>query len=82
MNVPEQIRTAARSLIEQYGESFDYLGTFEGQEGYLFKFPEDSCTGYPFLFLYDGSKATEITGPSVFDFIDLYVEDVDELDVE
>lgn len=82
MNVPEQIRTAARGLIEQYGDSFDYLGTFEGQEGYLFKFPENSCTGFPFLFLYDGNEVAEITGPSVFDFIDLYVKDVDELEVE
>ena len=54
MNVPEQIRTAARGLIEQYGESF----------------------------LYDGSQATEVTGPSVFDFISLYVKDLDELEVE
>lgn len=82
MNVPEQIRTAARGLIEQYGETFDYLGSVEGQEAYLFKFPKDSCTGFPFLFLYDGSQATEVTGPSVFDFISLYVKDLDEPEVE
>lgn len=66
MNVPEQIRTAARGLIEQYGESFDYLGDFEGQKAYLFKFSDDSCTGYPFVFLLKGGKVSEITGPESF----------------
>ena len=70
MNVPEQIRTTARGLIEQYGESFDYLGDFEGQKAYLFKFPDDSCTGYPFVFLLKGGKVSEITGPESFYIID------------
>lgn len=82
MNVPEQIRTAARGLIEQYGESFDYLGSVEGQEAYLFKFPDDSCTGYPFVFLFKGGKVSEITGPESFNIIDSLTEDIEEGNIE
>lgn len=56
MNIPEQVKNEARLLIEQYGDSFEYLGKFEGQDAYVFKFPEDSDTGYPFIYLYDGKK--------------------------
>lgn len=47
MNIPEQVKNEARVLIEQYGDTFEYLGIYEGQEAYVFKFPGDSCTGYP-----------------------------------
>ena len=82
MNVPEQIRTAARGLIEQYGESFDYLGDFEGQKAYLFKFPDDSCTGYPFVFLLKGGKVSEITGPESFNIIDSLTKDIQKGNIE
>lgn len=67
-----------------YGESFDYLGNHEGQEAFLFHFPDDATVGFPFLYLLKDGKAIEITGPRVFDFMDLFpgVEDTDELDVE
>ena len=52
MNIPEQVKNEARVLIEQYGDTFEYLGIYEGQEAYVFKFPGDSCTGYPFVYLY------------------------------
>ena len=38
--------------------------------------------GFPFLYLYKDGEAIEITGPSVFDFIGLYVKDVEEVEVE
>ena len=41
MNVPEQVKNEARELIEQYGDSFEYLGNYEGSDVYVFKFPED-----------------------------------------
>lgn len=85
MNVPEQVKNEARSLIEQYGESFDYLGNHEGQEAYLFRFPEDATVGYPFLYLFKDGEAVGITGSHVFDFIDLYtsdVEDTEEVGIE
>lgn len=82
MNIPEAVKNEARSLIGQYGESFEYLGDYEGQEAYLFKFPDDSVTGFPFLYLYKDGEVLEVTGPGVFGFIDLYVKDADEGDVE
>ncbi|WP_260400108.1 hypothetical protein [Phocaeicola vulgatus] len=85
MNVPEQVKNEARPLIEQYGDSFDYLGNREGQEAYLFRFPDDSTVGFPFLYLFKDGEAMEVTGPGVFDFIDLYtpgIEDADEVGVE
>lgn len=39
MNIPEQVKNEARVLIEQYGDTFEYLGIYEGQEAYVFKFP-------------------------------------------
>ena len=58
------------------------IGIYEGQEAYVFKFPEDSCTGYPFVYLYDGKDATEITGPLSLDVIDSCIENIEEGDIE
>ena len=82
MNIPEQVKNEARALIEQYGDTFEYLGIYEGQEAYVFKFPEDSCTGYPFVYLYDGKDATERTGPLSLDVIDSCIENIEEGDIE
>lgn len=82
MNVPQEVKNAARDLIDQYGESFDYLGNLEGQEAYLFCFPEETTIGFPVLYLFKDEQAIEITGPKVFDFIDLYIKDVEEVYVE
>lgn len=82
MNIPEQVKNEARALIEQYGDTFEYLGIYEGQEAYVFKFPEDSCTGYPFVYLYDGKEVTEITGPLSLDVIDSCIENIEEGDIE
>ena len=46
------------------------------------KLPEDSCTGYPFVYLYDGKDATEITGPLSLDVIDSCIENIEEGDIE
>ena len=82
MNIPEQVKNEARVLIEQYGDTFEYLGIYEGQEAYVFKFPGDSCTGYPFVYQYDGKDATEITGPLSLDVIDSCIENIEEGDIE
>lgn len=82
MNIPEQVKNEARVLIEQYGDTFEYFGIYEGQEAYVFKFPGDSCTGYPFVYLYDGKDATEITGPLSLDVIDSCIENIEEGDIE
>ena len=40
MKVPEQIKSAAKSLIDLYGDAFDYLGKYKGKDAFLFRFPE------------------------------------------
>ena len=35
MNIPEQVKNEARVLIEQYGDTFEYLGIYEGQVAYV-----------------------------------------------
>ena len=82
MNIPEQVKNEARALIEQYGDTFEYLGIYEGQEAYVLKFQEQSCTGYPFVYLNDGKEATEITGPLSLDVIDSCIENIEEGDIE
>lgn len=82
MNIPEQVKNEARQLIEQYGDSFEYLGNYEGADYYVFKFPEDSCTGFPFVFQYENGSVFTITGFEALDTINLLIKDTDEGDVE
>lgn len=82
MNIPEQVKNKARWLIEQYGDSFDYLGDYEGQDAYLFNFPEDTVTGLPFVYLFKDGHVTEKTGFESLDIIALLVKDIDMVDVE
>ncbi|MDR2131005.1 MAG: hypothetical protein LBP56_07580 [Odoribacteraceae bacterium] len=78
MKVPEQVTAAARGLIDVYGDSFDYLGKYKGKDVFLFRFPEDACTGFPFVYLFAAGKVTEITGFEA----SLLVENFDEVHVE
>lgn len=34
MKVPEQIKSAAKSLIDLYGDAFDYLGKYKGKDAF------------------------------------------------
>lgn len=51
----------------------------DNQKAWLLRLPDDTVVGFPFLYLYKGGEAVEITGPSVFDFIDLYIKDTKEI---
>lgn len=82
MNVPEEVKHEARWLIEQYGDSFDYLGNYEGADYFVFQFPEDSTTGFPFVFQYGRGAVMTITGFDALDLIHLLVKDVDVVGVE
>ena len=63
MEVPIEVHEAARDLIELYGFHFMYLGKYEGYDAFLFMFPEDTVTGFPFVYLYEQSQpVVEITG--------------------
>ena len=70
VKIPQIVKDAAKDLIEIYGDKFDYLGKFEGAEAYAFSFPEDSCTGFPFVYLVKDDKVEEISGFLAIDIID------------
>lgn len=80
--VPQIVKDAAKDLIEIYGDKFDYLGKFEGADAYAFSFPEDSCTGFPFVYLVKNGKVDVITDSPALFIIDSLVEDIDEFEAE
>ena len=72
VKIPQIVKDAAKDLIEIYGDKFDYLGKFEGAEAYAFSFPEDSCTGFPFVYLVKDDKVEVIKGFDSFDILDYF----------
>lgn len=81
-NIPQIVKDAARDLIKMYGDAIDYLGKYEGADAYMYHFPDDSCTGYPFVYLVKDGKVDIVTESLALYIIGLFVENVDELDVE
>lgn len=82
VNVPQIVKNAAKDLIEIYGDKFEYLGKFEGADAFAFSFPEDSCTGFPFVYLVKDGMVDIITDSLALFIIDSLVEDIDETGVE
>lgn len=82
MNIPEQVKKAAGSLVEMYGLSFNYLGKYQGKDAFQYRFPNDTGTGFPFVYLFDDINVTEVTGFEALDIIGLFVENLDVVDVE
>ena len=75
MKVPEQIKTAAKGLVDMFGSHFKYLGKHSGADFYMFKFPDDSLTGFPFVYQYENGEVLTITGFAALDIIDLFVKE-------
>lgn len=82
MEVPAQIKAAAKELIAMYGDSFDYLGRYEGADAYVYSPREDACIGFPSVYLWKDGRVDAVSGSVALHIIDLLVEDVDEVDVE
>lgn len=82
MNIPEQVKTAARNLIEIYGSAFDYLGKYKGKDAYLFHFPDDACAGFQFVYLFKDNEVTEVTGFKALDIVDLLGKNIGKVGVE
>ncbi len=72
MKIPEEIKNVAKELISMYGEKFKYLGMYRGEAAYMFVFPDDSVTGFPFIYLYKDGKAVEISGFDSLDILDSF----------
>lgn len=69
--VPQIVKDAAKYLVNLYGDKFDYLGKFEGADAFAFSFPEDSCTGFPFVYLVKDDKVEVISGFLALDITNL-----------
>ncbi len=82
MTVPEQVKNAARNLINQYGDSFEHLGSYEGADYFVYKFPDDFTTGFPFVYQFNHGSVLEIAGPKALSIIELFVEDIEVVDIE
>ena len=69
--IPEQVINKAQGLIDLYGEDFEYMGVYNGKKAYLFCFPDDKETGFPFVYLFDATSDSveEITGFKALDII-------------
>ena len=74
-HIPEQVKKAAAELIESYGDSIDYIGIYKGKQVYLYRFPEDVETGFPFYFLYDGKSVDVVSGFEALDLGSIFLHD-------
>ena len=74
-HIPEQVKKAAAELIESYGDSIEYIGIYKGKQVYLYRFPEDVETGFPFYFLYDGKSVDVVSGFEALDLGSILLHD-------
>ena len=73
MKTPPEVLKTAKGLVDMYGPHFVLLGERDGREVYMFQFPDDSTTGFPFVYLYEkGKPALEVTGFEAVDIIDSF----------
>lgn len=73
-NIPQKVRDAASGLIALGGDYLKLIGKYKGQDAYHYAEP-DADTGFPFVFLYDGSTVTEISGFEALDITASLVKD-------
>ena len=70
MKNPDVVLQEASETMEMLEGTLVYLGKIgDGREVYLLKQPIDAETGFPFVYLYDGINAMEITGFEALDII-------------
>ena len=74
-HIPEQVKKAAAELIESYGDSIEYIGIYKGKQVYLYRFPKDVETGFPFYFLYDGKSVDVVSGFEALDLGSILLHD-------
>lgn len=75
-NIPQIVKKAAHDLIEIYGDHFDYLGKFEEADAYMYHFPDDVDTGFPFVYLLNSDNSvSEIDGFQAMDIINSFSKD-------
>lgn len=75
MKAPKNVARAASHLIKQFGNHFEHLGEFQGQDAWRFIFPRGSCMGFPFIYVVsadDPEEVFEVTGQHALRILDLF----------
>ncbi len=72
---PQIVKDVARDLIKMYGDNIDYLGKHEGADVYYYHFPDDTDTGFPYVYLLKAENVTEITGFEALQLLGRYLKD-------
>lgn len=80
--IPQIVKKVAHDLIEIYGDHFDYLGKFEETDAYMYHFPDDACTGFPFVYLVKDDKVEEVSEEPALFIINSLIKDFDEVEIE
>lgn len=74
MNIPAKVKEAAKGLIAMYGSRFKHLGKSDGADFYMFNFPDDEESGFPFVYQYKDGEVLTIEGFAALDTIRLFVK--------
>ena len=82
IKIPKEVKQEAQYLIDRYGDRLKYLGDVDGQKAWLVAFPADATIGYPVVYLFKNGEALEVSDSLAFDFIGMYVENLDEIGIE
>lgn len=82
ITIPQAVIKEAQPFIDRYGNRLKYLGDVEGQKAWLFAFPADATIGHPVVYLFKNGEALEVSDSLAFDFIGMYVENLDEIGIE
>lgn len=71
-DIPISVIKKAKCLIDLYGVNLENIGRYKGLDVYEFIFPENTETGYPFLFVFDKQSniVSETTGFEAFEIIE------------
>lgn len=70
--IPQKVKESASFLIKTYGDHLKYIGKYQKSDVYQYVFPENTVTGYPFVFLYNPTgDVQKITGYESFEIIEL-----------
>lgn len=62
--VPNAVKDKISDLAAMYEGDVEYKGKYKGRDVYMFRFPDDTETGFPLVYLYDDEKedVAELTG--------------------
>ncbi len=79
MKVPEEVKVAAKSLVDRFGCHFRHLGERDGADFYMFIFTNHPETGLPFVYEYRDGEVREHRGYESLDIIGLFGDDVGDI---